>query len=109
MLVIVLWNTLICILDASINANYLFWLSFQLAGWVTIITAGLIMQSKLPPSLIITIKGKNIGDLFRFAFGLDSFNKSAFRNFQDEDHNKLYEEKDISEDQDKSAINNRSQ
>ena len=108
MLAIILWNTLICILNMSINAYYIIWLSFQLIGWIIIITVGLFMQSKLSPSLLITLKGKKIGDLFRFAFGLDSFNKSAFNNFEAEDNHKLYEEKDMPEDQDKSAINDRS-
>ena len=66
------------------------------------------MQSKLPPSLIMTLKGKKVGDLFKFAFGLDSFNKSAFNNFGVEDNHQLHEEKDMPEDQDKSAINDRS-
>ena len=67
--------------------------SLQLLGWLSIIISGLLMQKKLPENLLVSIPGRNISDLFKFAFGIQSFHKSIYILNEEEDLN-LYEEKE---------------
>lgn len=77
--VCVLWNTLICTISIAASSQNFVWLILQMVGWLTIIIISIIFQSRLPPSFVITLKGRNINELFRFAFGLAEYAKSSYR------------------------------
>ena len=89
LVVCVSWNCLICIFSISLESDSLVWLLMQILGWIGILVVGVILQSKLPPSLIVTEKGRNIYNLFRFAFGYEDYKPSQYIELdieQDEDN-----------------------
>ncbi|OMJ89892.1 hypothetical protein SteCoe_7880 [Stentor coeruleus] len=75
----IIWNTIICILSNSISIFSYPWLILQILGWVAIITGGTIFMSKLPPNMLVTPQGRNIVDLFKFAFGKASYRQSTYK------------------------------
>jgi hypothetical protein len=74
----ILWNTLVCIFSLGTAINNIALIVLQILGWFCILVIGVIIQSKMPPSLLVTKRGRNISDLFKFAFGLASFQKSNY-------------------------------
>ena len=60
LVVCVSWNCLICTFSISLESDSLVWLLMQILGWIGILVVGVILQSKLPPCLIVTEKGRNI-------------------------------------------------
>ncbi|OMJ93640.1 hypothetical protein SteCoe_3336 [Stentor coeruleus] len=74
----VVWNTLICTLSNSIEIISYPWLILQLVGWVIIISVGLFFIKKLPQNMIIVKRGREISDLFKFAFGKGTYRKSTY-------------------------------
>ena len=78
MIFCVFWNTIVCMLGSFVvNESYAS-VSLQLLGWLSIIISGLLIQKKLPQNLLVSIPGRNISDLFKFAFGIQSFQKSIY-------------------------------
>jgi hypothetical protein len=79
MYVCVVWNTLICILSNSISGLLYPWLILQLVGWMSIISIGLFFMSKLPTNMLVSPHGRNIVDLFKFAFGKAAYRQSTYK------------------------------
>lgn len=75
----IIWNTIICILSTSVNIFTYPWLILQILGWVAIIAAGIFLMSKLPPNMLVTPQGRNIVDLFKFAFGKATYRQSTYK------------------------------
>ncbi|OMJ72361.1 hypothetical protein SteCoe_29228 [Stentor coeruleus] len=78
LMVCVFWNTLLSILCYSLHIWSYVWFILQMIGISSILIWGLIIQSKLPPSMVISKKGKNIVELFRFAFGIEKSQKAVY-------------------------------
>jgi hypothetical protein len=78
MIFFVVWNTSVCLFSNFLISGTLAPVILQLLGWVTIATAGVCFQSRLPENLLVSMKGRSIVDLFKFAFGMQSFNKSVY-------------------------------
>ena len=75
----VLWNSVICTISSNVLSENYVWLILQLLGWLTLVIVGAVLQSRLPPSFVVTIKGRSIVALFRFAFGLIEYEKSSYK------------------------------
>ena len=78
MVVCVIWNTFVCIIGNYLISVSIASLLLQLLGWVGIIISGFVIQSKLGPNYLISLKGRSIVELFKFAFGMQSFRKSIY-------------------------------
>lgn len=78
----VVWNTFVCILSNSIFKNQVYLVILQMVGWVVILTAAIFIQIRLPNNLLVTKKGIDIKELFKFEFGLKSVHETiyAYRN-----------------------------
>ena len=74
----VVWNSIISTISMNVYTHTYTWIILQLTGWVIIVIIGVFMQSRLPPNLIITKKGKSIVGLFRFEFGFRKFDATAY-------------------------------
>jgi hypothetical protein len=85
MLTCVVWNTLVCIISMCISSENLIWVLLQVLGWISILITGLVMQSKLPSSLIVSRKGRSISGLFRFEFGFENYENSQYKDFESEE------------------------
>ena len=74
----VVWNTAVCLMgNYSINENYAS-VALQLLGWLAIVISGLYIQNKLPENLLISIHGRSIVELFKFAFGIQPLSRSKY-------------------------------
>ena len=91
----VLWNSVICTISGNIYSQSYAWLLLQLMGWLSLIIIGAVLQSRLPPSFVVTLKGRNIVSLFRFAFGLAEYDKSSYHIVNEKEGS--YEELSIEE------------
>ena len=77
-LVCVIWNSFICLIgELALDISYAL-VVMQLGGWLGILGLGLRVQKRLPENLLVTMKGRTIVDLFRFAFGVQSFRKTIY-------------------------------
>ena len=91
MILCVIWNTIVCLIGNFILSESYAAVLLQIIGWICIVTAALIIQNKLPGNLLLSIKGRSIAELFKFAFGIQSYHKSIYA-LQDGEAENLMEE-----------------
>ena len=77
-LVCVIWNSFICLIEnLALDLTYAL-VVLQMGGWTGIFVVGFRVQKKLPENLLVSMKGRSVVDLFRFAFGVQSFRKTIY-------------------------------
>lgn len=74
----VAWNTIVCIVELSIKLKVYILLSLQIGGWVLIISIGIVLYIRLPPSILISKKGRTVVELFKFIFGRGEYVASKY-------------------------------
>jgi hypothetical protein len=72
MIACVIWNGFTSILNICLKFNNFITL-IQILGLALLLICGIVLQFKLPPSLITFQKGKRVYDLMRFGFGVDEY------------------------------------
>ncbi|CAG9318585.1 unnamed protein product [Blepharisma stoltei] len=71
-LIAVVWLALISTWNLGIGGNPIAYYAFLVFGWIAIMLAGFYLQRKKYPSLLYRKKGRDMWNLFRFAFALRS-------------------------------------
>ncbi|CAG9309845.1 unnamed protein product [Blepharisma stoltei] len=75
----VLWSLVVSsIFLVSGNRFTLFWIFLEYLGWIIIIIAGVLIQTKFYPSLLYREKTLDISLFFRFSLGRNAMEKSLF-------------------------------
>ena len=78
MIVCVLWNTIVCLIGNFVLVEIYAAVILQISGWICIGVFGVFLQSRLPENALVSAKGRSIVELFKFAFGVQSFHKSIY-------------------------------
>ena len=78
----IVWHSIVCIVDLSIDLSEINLSAIYFTGWVVLIFLGVSLHIKLPPSLLIFKKGRTIIQMITLAFRLgyfESLNPSIIR------------------------------
>ena len=78
MILCVLWNTIVCLIGNFVLVEIYAAVILQISGWICIAVMGFVLQSRLPQNVLVSAKGGSIVELFKFAFGIQSYHKSVY-------------------------------
>ncbi|CAG9313525.1 unnamed protein product [Blepharisma stoltei] len=86
-LIALAWSLILSSIYYSVDySDYKVWMAMQFGGWIIIVVTGILIQRKMYPSLLYSVKGLEISIFFKFAFTkqvmLEQVMKKQFRAYE---------------------------